>query len=260
VRRVGARRGARILIASAIRHSEDRLVRSGVGPGHRQYRKFVIVSRARTGSNLLVSLLNSHPQVDARGELLRELRGASVEARLDHIYGRKPRRIQAVGFKLFYYHPLDDRQAPVWARLRETDELHVLHLKRRNVLRTLTSRKLASTTNVWLDRGETGPIRDKPMVRFSPDELGRAFEQNDVWEAACDREFRNHHMMGLYYEELVSHPAVLERVVEFLGVPPRQLHTSLHQQNPEHLSALITDYEELQRAFQRSRWASFFDG
>jgi len=220
----------------------------------------VIISRARTGSNLLVSLLNSHPQIDARGELMQELRGASVEERLGHIYGRKPRRIAAVGFKVFYYHPLDDRDAPVWDRLRDIEDLHVLHLRRQNVLRTLTSRKLAGSTNVWLDRGSSDAVSEKPMVQFSAEELERAFEQNQAWEAACDQEFRRSPMFQLTYEALASEPAVLDEVAAFLGVVPHPMRTSLHQQNPEHLSSLIANFDHLRHTFRNTRWARFFDG
>ncbi|MEJ7582502.1 MAG: hypothetical protein WKF43_00150 [Acidimicrobiales bacterium] len=250
---------ARPMLATAIGRVEDRLARSGLGPGHRGYRRFVIVTRARTGSNLLVSLLNSHPQIDARGELLGELKGETVEARLGRIFGRKPRRVRAVGFKVFYYHPLDDPAAPVWVRLRAIADLHVVHLKRRNVLRTLTSRKLAGSTNVWLDRGRPGSVVDKPVVRFSAHELERAFTQNEAWEAACDRDFRDQRRLELTYEDLVSGPALLDEVTAFLGVDAQPLRTTLHRQNPEPLSALIADFDELRQKFRRTRWSAFFD-
>ncbi len=172
VRRVDSWRAVRPLLAASVRYCEARLVEKGFLPGQSQYRKFVVVTRARTGSNLLISLLNSHPQVDARGEMFREMKGQSVESRLDRVFRRRPRRIEAVGFKIFYYHPLDDHHSQVWDRLCSMDDLYILHLKRRNVLRTVTSRKLAGSTDIWLDKGRGGSTKEKPAVRFSAKDLG----------------------------------------------------------------------------------------
>jgi LPS sulfotransferase NodH len=259
VRRVDSWRAVRPLLAASVRYCEARLVEKGFLPGESQYRKFVVVTRARTGSNLLISLLNSHPQVDARGEMFREMKGQSVESRLDRVFRRRPRRIEAVGFKIFYYHPLDDHHSQVWDRLCSMDDLYVLHLKRRNVLRTITSRKLAGSTDIWLDKGRGGSTKEKPAVRFSAKDLEEAFEQNEAWEAACDERFRNHEMMQIYYEDLVNGRDVLERTANFLGVRPYAMSSALRQQNPEQLAALISNFDELRLHFQASRWAPFFD-
>ena len=37
--------------------------------GNYDYGKYVIITRARTGSNLLVALLSSHPNIHSHGEL-----------------------------------------------------------------------------------------------------------------------------------------------------------------------------------------------
>jgi hypothetical protein len=43
----------------------------GVKAGHTNYVKFIVLSRSRVGSNLLRSLLNDHPAVEAFGEVFR---------------------------------------------------------------------------------------------------------------------------------------------------------------------------------------------
>mgnify|MGYP006437466411 CR=1 FL=1 len=35
---------------------------------HENFTKFIVLSRSRTGSNLLISMLNSHPNISAEGE------------------------------------------------------------------------------------------------------------------------------------------------------------------------------------------------
>src|SRR3546814_732374 len=48
-------------------------LRSAVG--HTGFTKFIVLSRSRTGSNMLVSLLDSHPRVVAEGEIVARLDG-----------------------------------------------------------------------------------------------------------------------------------------------------------------------------------------
>jgi LPS sulfotransferase NodH len=81
-------------------------------------RRFMILSSARTGSNLLLSLLSAHPQVKAYGELfnLGALPREDLVQALDDpvAYLRqkidRPHRhdVMAVGFKMFYEHLTED--------------------------------------------------------------------------------------------------------------------------------------------------------
>ncbi len=242
-----------------VRKCEDRLVAARALPGRRDYRKFVVVARARTGSNLLRSLLNSHPQIDTKAEVFRKLSGATPASRLAEVYRRKPRRIVAVGFTIFYYQPLDGEGSGVWDLLGALDDLYVVHLRRRNVLRTLTSRKVAGLTNVWRERSDSSAVIEKPTVRFSAQELEDAFEQNEIWADSCTARFGTHPLLEIAYEDLLSDASALERVCRFLGAPPRAMSTTLRRQNPEDLAALITNFDELRAHFRGSRWAAFFD-
>jgi LPS sulfotransferase NodH len=81
-------------------------------------RRFMILSSARTGSNLLLSLLSAHPQIKAYGELF-NLGGLPKEDLFQALddpiaYLRrkvdKPHRpdVTAVGFKMFYEHLTED--------------------------------------------------------------------------------------------------------------------------------------------------------
>jgi LPS sulfotransferase NodH len=81
-------------------------------------RRFMILSSARTGSNLLLSLLSSHPHVKAYGELFNlgalpkeDLVQALDDpiAYLQHKISKAHRAdISAVGFKMFYEHLTED--------------------------------------------------------------------------------------------------------------------------------------------------------
>ena len=120
--------------------------------GHYDYKKFIVLTRNRTGSNMLISMLNSHPSIYARYEIIRTLNGNTVPNIMNKFYSRYPRFVKAVGFKIFYYHPGDDESGTVWNELRRMENLYIIHLKRRNILRTVLSKEIAHVTEAWIER------------------------------------------------------------------------------------------------------------
>ena len=229
--------------------------------GRRDFTRFIILSRSRTGSNLLLSLLNSHPNVQAEWEIFARLEGEPHDRRLARTFGRQPRRIRAKGFKLFYYHPLDDDSGALWRDLVADPSLRVIHLKRRNILRCLVSRKIAAQRDAWsADAEQPAEAAQRKAVSFTASELQEGFSQTRSWEHMGDRDFRRHRLLSLAYEDLAAQPAAtLERVQRFLGLPPVRLNSDMKKQNPEPLRQLVANYDELKQAFDGSPWSLFFD-
>ena len=69
--------------------------------GNNDFVPFVVLSRARSGSNLLRSHLNSHGQVRVDAESLNWLRGRKVSGVVSRTFSRQPKWIKAKGFKVF---------------------------------------------------------------------------------------------------------------------------------------------------------------
>ena len=136
------------------------------------YVRFIILSAARTGSNVLASYLNSSEQIVCFRELFnwtakeyidfnvagydrfsaedRALRDSDYKRFLqERILCPRPKGVRAVGFKMPYDHFWGYDGLLDW--LVQDADLRVLHLKRRNQLRMLVSYKIAKTTGVWLD-------------------------------------------------------------------------------------------------------------
>ncbi len=75
-------------------------------------RRFVLLTSERSGSTLLVDLLNRHPRIHVNGEifnvnsLAREQQVAALKDPLRHLEGGfgAPEGTRAAGFKLFYHH------------------------------------------------------------------------------------------------------------------------------------------------------------
>lgn len=221
--------------------------------------KFIVLTRSRTGSNLLVSMLNSHPDVRCGGEELRSLNGRQVSEAIETSFPIR-QALKASGFKIFYYHPLDDSSGAVRDTLSAMRELRVLHLMRRNILRTLTSRKIATQTNVWHSRTQTTVAADDKRVFFTEDELQSGFIQTKQWENEYASRFDESRTLQVYYEDLVgNYDGQFRRIASFLEVEPHQPRTDLKRQNPEPLDKLIVNYDALKEHFANTEWAVYFD-
>jgi hypothetical protein len=194
---------------------------------------------------------------------LANLNGRSYKDILDKAFGKQPFHVKAKGFKIFYYHPLDDKYGGIWDTLSSIDDLHIIHLKRRNILQTLISRKLAGIRDVWFVNSTdwlSGADRNEITVTFSVDELNEGFEQTRRWEQDGDDIFRKQPLISIYYEDLVNHQEhVFRQITEFLGVryiPPK---TNLKKQNTKAMRDTVTNFDELKSAFVATEWRSFFD-
>ena len=229
--------------------------------GSLNYRRFIVLTRSRTGSTMLISFLNSHPNIHAEGEIFRKLNGRNYKDILVKTFARQPCYIKAKGFKIFYFHPIDDDSNNIWDELISLDDLWIIHLKRRNILRTIVSRKIASAQEVWATRSAKrhSASRNK-AVSFTIGELEQGFKKTRDAEVKGDKEFSKHPLATVYYEDLVDNPeGEFGKVTEFLGVKCAPPKTHLKKQNPESLKVLIKNYDELKSAFSGTEWQEFFD-
>lgn len=228
--------------------------------GHRDYVPFIVLTRSRTGSNLLLSFLNSHPNVFCEGEIFAKLNGADPLRKLERTFGKQPHHIHAKGFKIFYYHPLDAEATAFWAELERRTDIRIIHLTRENILRTLVSRKIAGIKGSWTGTSfDKSDSHDKSVI-LTADELEEGFLQTQAWEDSAERQFNRHPILRMTYEQITTAPAAsYQALSDFLGIPDSVPRTNLHRQNPEHMQHLIRNYDELKVRFSGTCWSRFFD-
>ncbi len=229
--------------------------------GHNNYKRFIILARARTGSNLLISYLRSHPQVHAEAlEIFSKLNGRNHTKILSDTFSKQPFYVKAAGFKMMYNHPLDNRDCGIWDDLENMNDLYVIHLKRRNILRSLVSLRIAKNQGIWLNTGKVKKEQDKKKIYFEKDELEKLFLQTKGWQNNGAHIFRNHPLLEIYYEDLTSDTnKEFNRITNFLEVNHVRPKTVLKRQNPEKLSTLIGNYGQLKNEFMGTEWSSYFE-
>lgn len=229
--------------------------------GHKKYNKFVIISRSRTGSTLLMTLLNNHKNIICEGELFQRLNGKSCKQIWNSSFSKQPKNIRQVGFKLFYYHPFDDDKS-VWDFILKDKNITIIHLIRKNKLKSLVSREIAELTNKWAEYSynkDAIKIEDK-MISLNYYSCLKSFEKIEFYENKTRNQFSEHNFLEIDYENLVEQEEkVIRDIFKLLKVEYQKVTASNKKQNPEGLKKLIINYEDLKTQFKNTKWHPFFE-
>jgi len=228
--------------------------------GHRNYRRFAIVGHARTGSNYLLNGLRSLKSVRMEGEIFaghnREI-GKHFDPILSTFFRKERRRIKASGFKLFYYHLMPDE----WDKFLAHPEFAVIHLTRKNRLRTIVSLDIAKATNQWASSQASVAEPARKTVSLDASTLIERLEHIENQENLARERFKHSPMLELTYEELVGNPdEAFRRVSRFLDIDDIDVgKIELSRQNPEGLRDLIANYAEVHALLANTRFAGYLN-
>jgi LPS sulfotransferase NodH len=225
--------------------------------GHRVDERFAIIGNARTGSNYLLDGLKSSPSIRMYHEIFASHNrrvGEDFEKIFSKVFQYESKSTRLVGFKVFYNHLTEAE----WNKLLACQELKIIHLTRRNLLRTVISLEIAFKTGQWTQSGKSGVPREK-RVLLDPLKLIQRLEQIEEGESATRRRFCDRQILEIVYEDLVRSPQeVFESVGRYLGVAgidPGRIR--LKRQNPETLQQLILNYDEVQAVLQNTRFVAY---
>lgn len=237
---------------------------------------FVIVGIQRTGTNLLVTSLNSHPDILCIGEtfLSRGMspydygryRKLSWGRRLGHYLDRRRQMrcyltdyymapgYAAIGFKLMQSQA---RQYPVvWEYLRERDA-KVIRVVRCNQLKVLVSRILLKRTGL----PHTTTRLCSPRLQLPTWNLKRRLDsitrENERWSILlADVEY-----LPITYERVLSdRQTEFRRVLEFLRVDlDVALHSPFQKLTPNRLQDVIQNYADVVRCLSGTRYEKYLN-
>ena len=265
--------------------------------------RLVVVSYPRSGTHLLRTLLESHPAIRCQAEpfnsdsrrLPYDLDTPTQEILDRWVYpNQAPDGIVWQGFVLQAYHPFaleafpgirpNPRWANVWDRLAAMDDLRVIFLERRDLLRRHLSHRLSRETGRWHDwdpkrvetvthlapppddqigrparGGETGrpPL---PRLRLDAQALEQDFREVARWRSRARERLGHLPSLDLEYEELCRDGARVHRqLLDFLGLPPRPLVAATRRLEHRPLGEAIHNLETLGRHFRNTPWAKLFE-
>lgn len=224
-------------------------------------RKFFIFTTGRSGSNLLVSLLNSHPLIQCNSELLlKRVLNPELYLKCHERLARK----DIYGFKLLSIHleiqRIGDPQGFI-DRLCASG-YQIISLKRRNIVRQSISHLYANYRGKFHHSQNQGEQVFVPM-RLEPEQLFRELQLLERLNTLGDQLLAGRSHLSLYYEDDLSEAdrqqGAVDRVSEFLGIPPAKLGTSLVKTTPEDLSLIIENYAEIRDSLAGTPYAPYLN-
>jgi hypothetical protein len=238
--------------------------------------RFVILAAPRTGSNMLCTLLGSHPDVLCHHELFNpdgpyyalDLRDDSFHlgdaaerdrdplAFLDRAWSADLGHSH-VGFKMTHR----QNEVVLDAVLGDASVRKIV-LRRGNRIRTYVSRLISEETNQWEVDSEADLVRDQPRVHVDVEALRRSIDENERYYDDVEGLLRAtaQRYLGVSYERLVE-GGERTRLLEYLGLPePDRAATALSvrsvRQNPAPLRELVVNFAELERALAGTELAA----
>lgn len=229
--------------------------------GRRRYQRFAVLGHARTGSNYLLAGLFQLECVRMHHEVFaghNRKMGENFHSILSDVFRNEPPGIKAVGFKVFYYH----LTAGEWAHLKDMD-IAWIHLTRLNRLRTIVSLDIAAATDQWTATGPHSGQSSPTSVRLAPETLIDRIRWIETMENEARRQLRRQPVLECTYEDLTRFPGEqFGRILDFLGVAGRIDPQSIHlaKQNPQPLTALIDNYEEVEQVLRTTDYSRYLTG
>lgn len=227
--------------------------------------RFVIVCLPRTGSELLVDVLDQLPGVSCRGEILqqpvlRPIRALTGRARLGALRGARVWGCKLLVQHLQWYEGGYGPAAEVLGELTARGWT-VVHLRRSDVLAGALSALQAELTQRW-------HRREGEDVAFEPVEADAAtmlawVHTYDTYQSWLDEALSGIPHLDVCYEEDLQDPAALQRTVDRLavelGTEPAPVQTALRPTAPADPFSRLEDPEGFKRLLRLTRFAHLVD-
>jgi len=254
--------------------------------------RYVIASRARTGTTMLYHMLAGHRGVCSHGEVFTwdpdimegfvglqkggyfpnarrvpaivtdmiNERNADPVRFLEQRIFRNHGNFRAVGLKLKFEEMELDRYRELAWYIRDHADIRVIMLQRKNVLRRYISEQISHRVyNKVFNVLNKEQKPEKQAIDLDYDELLQEFEYNDQLYDKYERMFERNPMLDLSYERLAADPhECATDVMDFLNLEhlPLKIRTQRLHANP--VSELLSNYDELLEKFRGTRYEHFF--
>lgn len=200
-------------------------------------KKFILFGQGRSGSTLLIDLLNSHPKISAHKEILNTSSSAGgnvvpfrypyryvkgIAARCEsEVYGYKTKIYQVEGHNVKPEIFLDKHVQEGWT---------IIYLWRENILKQAISGEKAAKTDIWHQRKKDA---NKVKIKLNPSNIIERIKfRKNVLEREKDIIEGINHIEVIYERDLLiknEHQNVCNKIFERLNLRNKKVSTSLRK-------------------------------
>jgi len=222
--------------------------------------RFILVTNGRTGSELLVTLLNSHPDIVCEGEIL----ARRVDAPLRYIAGRAAQArlhgASAYGFKVIgphvrYIQPL--RRPDNFYAEMQAEGVHLIRLRRRDILAHAISSTRAQSSGHWHHYTRADGT-DFVAPTLDPVQVLAVMLVSEEAEHHLDGRLAGLDVHEFVYEDDLLGPLEQRRTVDAicadLGLPSAPVASDIIKVTPAHPSLGVANYDEICQLLAATRF------
>lgn len=243
-------------------------------------RKFIVAGVQRSGTTLVTTSLDSHPDIHCAGELFKmrrprgrvEVLDGGYRAYLDSalwlkladrllrrrvVYGFldgffEHQDFKAVGFKLMNNHTVPG-QFPMAVPYLIDRQVSIIHVIRENVFKTYLSRLVAQNRRVFHATQEPGEL---PRLTVPTTDLKRKLSRIEEQGSRLTELFSGSvPYVACVYENYVADPqAEGWKLLSFLGVPVATLRSPLVKLGSDDLSEVVDNMDEVRLSVRGTRY------
>ncbi len=230
--------------------------------------KFFIIGLGRSGSNLMVSLLNSHPEIHCDWEILNQdyLNKKPIHKRkiiqwfprqyINYRCKNSPKPVY--GFKMLYYQYLEREKQ---LKSLFCSEWKMIHIKRKNVFQQAISDMVARQTGVYLQTVSRKQPDD--MIRLDPGALLTYIGHILHNGAHLENALANMDHCAVVYEDDLIKPELWEkscsRIFRYLNIDPAPVSTITERISKRPYASVIENYDSLVSEVKNSSYAYLLD-
>jgi LPS sulfotransferase NodH len=250
--------------------------------------RFIILTHGRAGSTYLQHLLSSHPLVACDDEIfnvsntgensfysfskhqhptlsyffLREsISRSSLNLPLAYLFKEYLKKFyskekEKTGFRLIYDQLLYYRPLVDWVT---QEHIPIIHLQRSNPLKAIISLIKARETGVYTATSQS--LVNEQKFKINPTQVLNQLNKLLKEKSQCQSLLRDNPMLNLTYEDLFEDQSpTIQRIMDFLGITDPLFHMpDIVKLNPEKISELLENYEEVKQALSGTRWEKYLD-
>lgn len=224
--------------------------------------KFILFFQNRSGSHLLRSLLNSHPEILCDGEILAAHQVGKIYFPYAYLNGRCAQsEQQAYGFKVSIEHLARVQNIESKTFLANLSGLNwkIIYLQRQNVLRQAISMQIARIRKRWQDNVVNPLSGDK--FNLDCQQLKRDLDriERDLISESRNLEGIAHKMI-LYERDLLDsrqHQATMDEVFDYLGISRAPVKSTVFRTTSDKMSDFIENDEEIVSFISQTKYAKF---
>lgn len=223
--------------------------------GH-HYQPFLIVGLPRSGTTLLHTYLNNHPNLHSRGEVVLK----DLVQKPENTFVPFGKHIQAAGAKVLLPEaPSETDFQLIKQAFISNPQIKIIFIQRENLLRRYTSLQIAYKTRQWSQTGKEAALSERQII-IDPKVLLKQLKETETNLFRYRNLLKEVSCMEISYEHLVQLPQqLLPDVQAYLGVKANPLISLLQRQNPEPLSSLVRNFDQLTEVLKNTPYSKYLN-